>query len=333
MKAGRALIHRINTISYFRHGRIFNSWLLPTNGILRPMTKINVVCGGNSVERDVSLRSGAAVAKALKAAGYEVTTLDLSKATLNEITSCDAVFPALHGKGGEDGQLQSRLEEVRARYVGSGPTASRLCFDKWEYRQAITGGGLPMPEAALVEAPAYRDHPLAARPHVLKPITGGSSIDTFIVRNPAQPPQGISEAFTRYPTLLMERLITGVELTVGVLGDQTLPVIEIVPPENGEIDYDNKYNGATRELVPPENVSEALQHEAQELALRAHRLTGCRDLSRTDLMLGENGQLHLLETNTLPGLTAQSLFPKAAQAAGLDMPALCKRLVEMALQR
>jgi D-alanine-D-alanine ligase len=297
------------------------------------MANVTVLCGGTSAEREVSLRSGAAVAEALKAAGYEVTVLDPAVSSLDKMTACDAVFPALHGTGGEDGAIQSALEEANARYVGSDSTASRLCFDKWQYRQHITAAGLLMPEGALVQAQTYHEHRLAAQPYVLKPVAGGSSIDTFIIRDPEHPPHGIAEVFTRYPTMLMEQLIVGTELTVGVLNNQALPVIEIIPPKDSEFDYTNKYNGATRELVPPKHVSGDLQRRAQALALQAHQFTGCRDLSRTDIMLNKKGQLYVLETNTLPGLTNQSLLPKAARAAGLDMPALCKQLVEMALAR
>lgn len=298
------------------------------------MVTVHIVCGGRSAEREVSLRSGTAVAEALKSAGYDVTVLDSANATLAEIAACDVVFPALHGVGGEDGTIQAQLEEAAAKYVGSGPSSSRLCFDKWEYRQAITAANIPMAEGALVQVDNYQQHPLARAPYVLKCLTGGSSIDTYIVRNPqAAPHTEITDTFHRHPTMLIEQLIVGIELTVGVFGDQVLPVIEIVPPTNGEFDYENKYNGATLELVPAQHVSIELQQKAQTLALEAHQVTGCRDLSRTDIMLDQNGRIFLLETNTLPGMTNESLFPKAARAAGIEMPELCKRLVEMALSR
>jgi len=301
---------------------------------LKNMTKVHVISGGTSSEREVSLRSGAAVAAALQSAGYDVTILDLASASLEEMADCDVVFPALHGIGGEDGTLQAKLDTKHVRYVGSGAAASALCFDKWRYRQTVTDHGLPMAEGALVTADSYQEHPLTAAPFVLKPFNGGSSIDTFIVRDPKDIPRDkIADAFTRYPELLLERLIIGTELTVGVLGDMPLTPIEIIPPEHAEFDYENKYNGATRELCPPEHVSQELQEEAKALALKAHQLTDCRDLTRTDIMLDQTGQLFLLETNTLPGMTDQSLFPKAARAAGIEMTSLCSQLVEMALKR
>jgi len=149
----------------------------------------------------------------------------------------------------------------------------------------------------------------------------------------AVPREAVQETFSHYPTMLLEELLEGTELTVGVLGDHALPIIKIVPPEAGEFDYENKYNGASQEIVAPEDVAADIQKAAQELALKAHRLAGCRDFSRTDIMCNKDGQLFLLETNTIPGMTAQSLFPKMAGVAGLPMPALCKKLVEMALKR
>ncbi len=133
--------------------------------------------------------------------------------------------------------------------------------------------------------------------------------------------------------MLIETLIAGQEITVGVLIEQALPVIEIVPPANGEFDYTNKYNGATQELCPPRSIDRDIQQRAQHLALQIHKLTGGRDMSRTDMMVASDGSLHVLETNTVPGLTDQSLFPKAADIAGYDMPHLVRLLVETALKR
>jgi D-alanine-D-alanine ligase len=298
------------------------------------MIHVHVLAGDNYSERDVSLRSGSAVADALRAKDYEVTVLDPSTATIDQIAACDVVFPALHGKGGEDGVIQGQLEAFGVPCVGSDAAASALCFDKWAYRQHVTSQGLPMPAASIVQADTYRTDILATQPYVLKPIDGGSSIDTYIVRDPAEAPhEQIAETFTRYPSLLMEQLIVGTELTVGVLETAALPVIEIIPPSGGEFDYENKYNGATQELCPPLHVSNEVQQAAQALALRTHTSTGCRDLSRTDIMCDETGKLYLLETNTLPGMTDQSLFPKMAATAGLPMQELCDKLVKLALSR
>jgi D-alanine-D-alanine ligase len=297
--------------------------------------KIHVVCGGTSNEREVSLRSGRAVATALHDAGYDAELLDSKDIPLDVIADCDVVFPVLHGAGGEDGSIQAELEARGVAYVGTGPEASRLCFDKWQYRQKIIAAGLPMAEAALVKADSYLKHQLTQNAYVLKPLTGGSSIDTYIVRNPTSAPkEQIAASFARYGDMLLEQLIVGTELTVGILDETPLPVIEIIPPSDGEFDYENKYNGKTQELCPPQHVSEDVQKQAQALALKAHQLTRCRDFSRTDIMSETaSGKLYLLETNTIPGMTDQSLLPKMAATAGISMPELCKQLVEMAIKR
>lgn len=298
------------------------------------MTKVHVLAGGNSPEREVSLRSGAAVAEALEAAGYQVVVLDPSTTNVTDMADCDVIFPALHGAGGEDGILQKQLEDVKAKFVGSDSTASALCFNKWQYRQAVTTAGIQMAAGSLVHASDYLSNPLATEAYVLKPVDGGSTIDTYIVRDiTCAPHDEITAAFGRHREMLMEKLIAGDEITVAVLGDQALPVIEIVPPAGGEFDYENKYNGATQEIVPTQNIAVDIQERAQKLALQAHQITGCRDFSRSDFMIDASGELYLLETNTIPGLTNGSLFPKAARAAGIEMSALCKQLVEMALAR
>ncbi len=298
------------------------------------MIRVHVAYGGKSAEREVSLRSGTAVATALRQAGYEVRLLDTITADIKDVAAGDVVFPALHGAGGEDGSIQAELEAHGARYVGSGPAASHLCFDKWQYRQLLAAHNLPLAAGALVQADTYASHKLAQTGYVLKPITGGSSIDTYIVRDlTVTPKKQIADTFRRYPTMLLETLIEGIELTVGILGNEPLPVIEIIPPADGEFDYENKYNGRSQELCPPLHASEAVQQAVQKLALQAHQLAGCRDFSRTDIMADAAGKLYVLETNTIPGMTDQSLFPKMAQAAGISMPELCARLVELALNR
>lgn len=299
------------------------------------MTRVLVLAGGSSDEREVSLRSGASVAKSLEDAGYDVAQIDpdegLSVANVQEF---DVVFPVLHGAGGEDGSIQTELEKFGVPYVGSGIEASQLCFDKWRWREVMQASGLPLADGALVHSKTYENHELAGKPHVLKPVRGGSSIDTFIVRDvSAAPKTKIAKALEKYGDMLLEQLIVGTELTVGVLGKQALPIIEIIPPELGEFDYENKYNGKSQELCPPKNVGVEIQKAAQELALKAHQLAGCRDFSRADIMCDADGKLYLLETNTIPGMTDQSLFPKMARTAGLSMPELCKQLVQMALNR
>jgi D-alanine-D-alanine ligase len=240
----------------------------------------------------------------------------------------------LHGAGGEDGVLQEWLEEQGARYVGSDTAASALCFDKHRFKQHHQKHNVKMPAGHMVVINDIWQSPLTKKPFVVKPHDGGSTIDAFIVRQPHKAPKTeIEAALNKYGKMLLEELIEGIELTVGVVGDTALPVIEIVPPEGAEFDYENKYNGATAELCPPKRIDKPTQRLAQDLALKIHDFSGCRDLSRTDFILTQDGELVLLETNTLPGMTDKSLLPKAARQAGYDMPQLCDLLVQFALAR
>jgi D-alanine-D-alanine ligase len=302
------------------------------------MKSIVILAGGTSSERAVSLRSGAAVQTALQKLGYQTIMLDPREeleSQLDTLRAADAIFPILHGKDGEDGVLQGQLKAWGLhRYVGSDPASSALCFDKTVYKAHVGTHGLPVPRGAVVTEEQLWQSPYVTKAFVLKPFDGGSTIDAFIVRDPAKSNKAaIADAFTRHETMLVEELISGVEITVGVLGDQALPVIEIVPPEGGEFDYENKYNGKTRELCPPEHVNDEAQKAAQALALKAHRVCGCRDLSRTDIIVQPSGKLCILETNTLPGMTDQSLYPKAAARADISMTQLIDRLVGYALAR
>lgn len=300
------------------------------------MSSVIVLAGGTSDERDVSLRSGAAVTAALHAAGYNVTELDPASPPADyesKLQTADVVFPALHGRNGEDGVTQKLLEDLQVAYVGSNSVVSALCFDKWRYKQVLMDAGLPVPGGELVTRETFVDSKFSQAPFVLKPNDGGSSVDTIITRDIELIDQpAIDAAFERHPQLLLEELISGTEITVGCLLGQPLPVIEIVPPADAEFDYENKYNGRTQEICPPQSVSEILQQQAQTLAADIDHLIGVRDMSRTDMMIDENGKLYVLETNTIPGLTDQSLLPKAAAAASYSMQDLCGALIEAALQ-
>lgn len=298
--------------------------------------KVLVLQGGTSGEREVSLRSGASVAGWLRATGCDVVTADpadpdfnLEKLTL----ACDAVFPILHGAGGEDGVLQLQLEAMGKPFLGSGSAACELTFDKAKYRAFVADKGVRVAKGEAVDRLAFDRSELRKQPYVLKPINGGSSVDTLILRNPGDEPDDafFDKLFLKYPNMLLERLIEGQELTVGILGDRALPVILIVPPADGEFDYANKYNGRTRETVDPPEVAAKSLSEAQELAVKLHNITGCRHLSRSDMILTLAGELYVLETNTIPGMTDQSLFPKMAAAAGLDTAALARCFLEMSL--
>lgn len=307
--------------------------LVTAYAIVKGMLHVVVLCGGLSREREVSLRSGRAVAEALQAAGYEVQVLD-TDCDDNQLKQCDVVFPVLHGVGGEDGKTQARLESLGIAFVGSDSKSSRLCMDKSLYRSTLQTKGLLMPQGDTMDYATYVRSELHTHPHVVKPVDGGSSVDTYIVRDMAVYDAEVPKRyFQTYGSMIVEELILGTEVTVGILGDKVLPIIEIIPPADQEFDYDNKYNGQTQELIPAIHVADKDQKAVQELALEVHKATGCRDFSRTDFIISEDGQYYLLETNTIPGMTAQSLFPKMALAIGMDMPALCDNLVKMALER
>jgi D-alanine-D-alanine ligase len=300
-------------------------------------TKVLVLSGGNSDEREVSLRSGLAVAAALRQTGYDVATADPAggfQSLLPDMKAADVVFPALHGSGGEDGELQGFLEQHDISFVGSDSRSSALCFDKAAYAELLQKNDILTPQTKLVTYDGYGTLEMARQPHVLKPNDGGSSIGTIIVRDVNRANlSAIRQVFERYKQLLLQPLITGSEVTVAVVGEDSLPVIEIIPPGDQEFDYTNKYNGASQELCPPKHVSQADQSKARNLAKHIHQLCGCRDMSRTDIIISEDDKLYILETNTIPGLTDQSLLPKAAAAAGIEMTDLCSRLVRAALSR
>jgi D-alanine-D-alanine ligase len=294
--------------------------------------KVLVLKGGTSGERAVSLRSAAAVTKALLVAGYEAVEYDTEKGFEGILgVGADVVFPILHGAGGEDGSIQSFLEEHDLKYLGSNAKACRESFDKAVFKAIIASAGIPTPRSEVLNGKQFAVSTLAQQPHVLKPIDGGSSLDTFIVRKPGSEVIP-GDIFERYDHMLLEELIEGDEITIGILGDEALPVVEIIPPADEEFDYDNKYNGKTQELCPPEHIDASTQREAQELALQAHRASGCRHLSRVDIIVDQHKSMFVLELNTIPGLTDQSLYPKAAQEHGLSMPQLMKQFVEMAAE-
>jgi len=299
------------------------------------VTKVVILGGGNSPEREVSLRSAQAVMDAAQQAGYDVSILDPQSgwSVLDSIALDTVVLPMLHGIGGEDGEVQQELERRKLSFLGTGSTESELAFDKWQTKQLLKGKGISVPNGELVTFDQYRNHPMTKKPHVLKADRNGSSIGVYIVHDPQHLDQKqIEEVFLFGPCALLEELVEGVEITVPVLGVRALPVVEIIPPEGEEFDYENKYNGETQELCPPQNVSEEQQRLAQKIAEQAHMALGCKHLSRTDIIIDSSGELFVLEVNTTPGMTHQSLFPKSAATAGVSFPDLVEKFVHMAQQ-
>lgn len=296
---------------------------------------ILVLGGGDSPERDVSLRSAKAVAKAAREAGFEVWEADPanSLSTPDKIPKETIVFPILHGAGGEDGTLQKELEKHSLPYLGSDSGSSERCFDKWHTLQELKAAGIQTPKGVLVTKASYPNEQLSTRPHVLKIVHGGSSIGTLVVRDHSQLRlEQVNKIFEMENQAVLEELINGIEITIPVLDQASLPPIEVVPPQGGEFDYQNKYSGASQEFCPPPSLTEEQIKSAQLLAEKIHKTMNCRHLSRTDTIMRPDGTFVALEINTIPGLTDQSLFPKAASVAGLSMPQLVRCFVEMVVR-
>lgn len=307
---------------------------------MKQSMRITVLAGGPSSERDISLTSGRAVAAALKDAGHIVHFADVAPDDLSALDiPCDAVFPTLHGAWGESGELQSILEERGIPFVGSGSTASRLGMDKVHAKRAWQIAGLPTPDFCLVTEPSVRTAPW---PCVVKPVDGGSSIDTFLRKSPATGTVDIegpvSYLVARYGRCLVEGFIDGFEMTVGILFDRPLPPIWIEPADGQWFDYQQKYNAAGgaahRFDLPPVVANDpTFVSRLQDIAVDAHQIIGCRDLSRVDVIVDHHGGIHLLEINTMPGFTGRSLLPDAAMRAGIDFVTLCDALVVAAASR
>jgi D-alanine-D-alanine ligase len=298
--------------------------------------KILLLAGGKSNEREVSLRTGDNIEAALSKAGYDILRLDPANKDFDlakVVADVDLVFPILHGEGGEDGVLQAEMERLKVPFLGSGSEVAKLTFNKVAYKKRLAEHGILTPNWQVVNLDDFGEAGLIHQSFVLKPIQGGSSIDTFIVHNPRHQALNFQEPLRRYGSMLLEELIEGQEITVGVLGHEALPVILIIPPPGEEFDYDNKYNGKTQEITNPRQVPAKLQKDAQELALKVHRLMGCRHLSRTDIIVSPSGSLYVLETNTIPGLTKQSLLPKAAHAKGLEATDLVEKMVMLTQEK
>jgi D-alanine-D-alanine ligase len=294
--------------------------------------KILVLGGGDSPEREVSLRSAKAVSDAARRAGFEVEEYDPANglAYFDKVAKSTIVLPILHGINGEDGVIQAELEKRGLPFLGADAASSATCFNKWQTREELRTANLLIPEGVLVTKRSYKGDALCQRPHVLKVLRGGSSIGTLIVRDVAALKQEeVDRLFELDREAVLEELIEGTEVTIPILDKTALPVIEIRPPEGLEFDYENKYNGLTAEICPSETVSAEVQEKSQGLSEQVHEVMGCRHLSRVDIMIDQSDNLFVLEINTIPGLTDQSLYPKSAAVAGLNMSQLVKRFIEL----
>ena len=294
--------------------------------------KITVLLGGTSAEREVSLATGEAVANALRSLGHLVTELDPKNPAWTLPSDTDVVFLALHGTYGEDGTVQQQLEEMGVPYTGCGPEASRLAFDKVLTKQCCIENGIPTARFVVVDSAATPWPRGWQPPVVVKPVRQGSSVGLQFVDRVADWSAALTESLRYDERVLVEEKISGRETTVGILAGEPLPVVE-VRPKQGSYDYRNKYTAGNTEYFCPAPFDAATTARIQAAALGAFQAIGGRDYARVDVMVREDGGPVVLEVNTLPGMTETSLLPKAAAAAGLDYPALCQRMVELAMKR
>ena len=315
-----------------------------------------VLMGGISPEREISLRSGNAVARALKEAGFNVTCIDVKDEKIEELDrmDIDVAFIALHGYFGEDGGVQQLLELKGIPYTGSGINASRLAMDKLATKKCFIEAGIKTPDYITVTEfqelqEIQREISKLGLPVVLKPTRNGSSIGISIIKSINDLQIGLEKAFEFGYELLVEKYIKGRELTVGIMDDKPLPIIEIKPAVEF-FNYEAKYkDDRTKYLIVEKTLSEqkntvgdssrtigflspATYNNAQELAINAQKILGCKGFSRVDMLLDDRDNLYLLEINTIPGFTEKSLLPKAAKAAGMSFPSLCEKIVDLAFQ-
>ena len=293
--------------------------------------KVAVLFGGTSAERAVSLNSGSRVLAALQGQGIDAHAFDPASQALDELKGYDRAFIALHGRHGEDGTIQGALEVMHTPYTGSGVLASALAMDKFRTKLMWQAAGLAIPSYVLLTA----DTEFAAvearlgLPMFVKPAREGSSIGVTKVKNSGELKAAYEEAARHDPLVIAEKAITGGEYTVGIIGDQALPIIKIEPATEW-YDYEAKYNrDDTRYLCPcglPEKQEEMIRQEA----LAAFRILGGRGWGRVDFLMDSAGNHYFLEVNTAPGMTDHSLVPMAARVAGMDYPALVRRVLELA---
>lgn len=300
---------------------------------------VAVLMGGWSAEREVSLKSGEGVARALESRGHRVTRIDMGRDVALRLAEAnpDVVFNALHGVPGEDGTVQGMLDLMGLKYTHSGLVTSVIAIDKELTKQRLVPHGIPMPEGRIVSSASLFEGDPLPRPYVLKPLNEGSSVGVAIVRDDSNYGNPIARdargPWLEFDELLAEPFIKGRELTVAVLGGEALAVTELVV-STGFYDYDAKYtDGLTRHVCPAE-IPEAIAERMKTIALDAHRLLGCKGASRSDFRWDDEADeagIFLLEVNTQPGMTALSLVPEQAAARGIDYAELVERIVEEAL--
>ena len=313
------------------------------------MSKVAVLAGGSSFERQVSLRSGARVEDALERLGHEVVAIDAGSDLIVRLRDeqPDVAFVAMHGRDGEDGTVQELLEILAIPYTGSGVPACVRAMDKVLTKHGLIANDVPTPEFFSFNETAFKELGAADAlpaieerlqfPIVVKPAGQGSALGIKFARTAADVPAALVAAFSYDSKVLLERHVAGRDLAVSVLegpdGPVALPIVEAVPVGGGDYDFQARYEIGRTDFICPAELSDGITERAQELALRTYSLLDCFGFARVDLMLDEAGELFVLEANPIPGLTETSLLPQAADAAGIGFDELVARILESAFAR
>jgi len=298
------------------------------SGILKGKS-VALLKGGPGKEREVSLRSGTAVAKALQICGAKVHEIDVTGPDFHLPDDTELAFNIIHGTFGEDGQIQEILSQRGIAYTGEGIKGSRAAFDKIRTKECFDRAGVP---TSTWHSIRVGQSPRMELPYVVKAPQQGSSVGVHIVRKPESLAAALEDCFKYGDEVLVEAFFSGRELTVGILGKAALPVVEIVP-KDGFYDYDNKYTSGASEYFVPAPLSPELALRIQETALAAHHALDLEVYSRVDILLAPDGSMSVLEINTIPGMTELSLLPKAAAVAGLDYPSLCEEIAGLSMAK
>jgi D-alanine-D-alanine ligase len=306
----------------------------------KQLGRIGVLMGGPSSEREISLKSGKAVFEAFVQLGLDVVAIDIKTDDAEENIkliksgNLDCAFLALHGRFGEDGQIQHILDTIKLPYTCSGVEASKLAMDKVLSRKIFEANGLTVPCYKVLEKKSFlacwSNH--LNFPLVIKPATHGSSIGLSIIDKEEDLVNAADLAFSFDDRIIVEEYIKGRELTVGILEERALPVIEIIPKKTF-FDFEAKYQPGLTEYVVPAQLAEGTAEKTKKAALKAHQLLGCSGCSRVDLILSQNEVPFILEVNTIPGLTSMSLLPKAARCVGIEFGELCLKLIQIAYEK
>lgn len=310
--------------------------MLPYIRTKAPMLNIAILAGGNSSERDISLKSAQEVRDHLNTQKYKISFFDFPKDIpdfLARYKDIDVVLPIFHGHGGEDGTIQGFLETLGVRYAFSGVAAHALALNK--HFTKIFFENIDIPTASSIVLQKNRIIPDTIElPVVIKPVHGGSSIGISLARTAQELQKGVDEARILEDEVLIEKYVVGEEYTVAVLGNEhpeALPVVSI-KPKNSFFDLEAKYDATLCAEICPAPMRKSLAQKLQDLALKAHAGLGCRGVSRTDFIVTKGNKFYVLETNTIPGLTKESLLPKAAQAAGYSFPELLDKIITLAMR-